>query len=77
MFGLRTTIFMEIPGIFLEIRGNSKTDPPKIGCEVEFGRRGSLEVIESTSFSSKTAFPDPPDPPGGLPDPPDLPRSFG
>ena len=31
---------------------------------------GSLDVIESTSFSSPTGFPDPPDPPGDPPDPP-------
>ena len=42
--------------------GPSLAEPglSKTGLKLILGEGGSLEVIESTSFPSKTAFPDPP-----------------
>ena len=34
--------FLRISRISLDMLGNSKMDPPKSGCEVDFGRRGKL-----------------------------------
>ena len=78
IFGLRTRISLEIPGIFLEILGFSwkllaMAGPGllKTGLNLNLVVGGSLDVIESTSFSSKTGFPDPP---RTLQTPPDPPR---
>ena len=52
--------------------GTSLAEPGllKTGLNLNLVAGGSLDVIESTSFPSKTAPPDLPRPPGELPDPP-------
>ena len=59
-FDLRTRMSWPWPG----------PDLSKTGLKLILVVGGSLDVIESTSFSSPTAFSDPPRTPGDPPDPP-------
>ena len=55
---------------FFDLRTSlAEPDPNKTGLNTILVVGGSLDVIESTSLSSPTGFPDPPDPPKPPPDP--------
>ena len=66
-----SSVFCTFLGSPWTCNGNSKPDPPKIGCEVKFGRRGKLTCHRIDEFSkqnwppeTQTGPPDPPRPPG-------------
>ena len=52
-------ICLGICKISLEILGNSKVDPPKKGCEVDFGRRGKLRCHRIDEFFKQNWVPRP------------------
>ena len=69
--------FLRNSWIFLEILGNSKMDPPKSGCEVDFGRRGKLTCHRIDELFKPNCPPGTPQDPRRPPrTPPGLPGGF-